>query len=382
MKILLVVTGLPDQNSPGRSVFNLKYAEELQAQGFDVTFLYLRAIKPGRSFFMRSKINGIEVFEIRTVIPKVSFIKYTTPLTKLFKILLKRSEIKQKLQDIDIIHAIHRGAIELSYIISKRYNKPMISQFIGGELNVELPHLLKRKNFLKGIKHSNYLCFNSSQLEQEFLLKLKTKHKTKVLYRGVKLDDFRYNFKKSSEVNILFLGGFPGNTNSKGGLTLIETIKLINSISLSNVLNFKIGGPNSLNFKNSLDHLSNKKITTTFIGAVDKDLVKDIMSESHIVLIPSLAEGVPNILYEAMASGNMVIATDVGGISEVLKSEVTGVLIPPNDPKALKTAIINSTNRIERIEEFAKKGRLKIKKLSYDKFVDNYLDIYHKTINN
>lgn len=382
MNILLVVTGLPDKKSPARSVFNLRYAEELMKLGHKVTILYLRAIRPGRPFLHISNANGIDVFEFSILIPKVSFIKNTTPIINLFNYLLRKEVVKNRLQEIDIVHAIHRGSVEMSYLVCKRFNKPMISQFIGGDLSSDISHLLKRNYFIKGLKQSNYLCFNSKRLEDDFLFKINDNYKTEVLYRGVKLDDFPYNFIESSTINILFLGGFPGNTNLKGGLTLIDSIKLLDETSISNPVKFTIGGPNSFNFNNSLDALNNRNIIIDFIGAVDKDLVRNKMIESHIVIIPSLAEGLPNVLYEAMASGNMVIATNVGGIPEILEGGKTGILVQPNNPKALMNAIIDSIERFESIEGFAKNGRKRIENLSYDRFVNGYLELYSESIEN
>lgn len=382
MKILLVVTGLPDKRSPARSVFNLRYAEELSNLGNTVTVLYLRAVKPGRSLLNVSNISGINVYEMGVLIPSIGFIKSTISVTPLFNFLLRNKKLKKILKEIDVVHAIHRNAIELSYLVSEHFKKPMISQFIGGNLKADIPYLSRRKNFTKGLEKSNYLCFNSKRLKDDFFSEFKGNFKTEVLYRGVKLEDFPFNFTKSSIVNVLFLGGFPGNSNLKGGLTLIEAIKQLDSIPLSRKVKFTIGGPNSLNFKTNLDVLENNNILIDFIGSIDKDLVKQKMSESHIVLIPSQFEGLPNVLYEAMSTGNMVIATDVGGIGEILENGKTGKLISPNNPTKLMNSILNSIENIDFIEKNAKAGRHNIEKLSYSDFIKGYMELYRQCVNN
>lgn len=53
----------------------------------------------------------------------------------------------------------------------------------------------------------------------------------------------------------------------------------------------------------------------------------------------SLTEGVPQVLIEAMASGTPIVATDVGGVRELLESGAAGVLVPPRQPEALIGAI-------------------------------------------
>ena len=227
--ILLVVTGLPDAATPARSVFNLRYAEELLKSGNEVTILYLRAIKPGRSLLRVSKINEIDVFEVSVIFPNLGIIKRTTPLTSFFNYAIRKNKLADRLKYIEIVHAVHRGAMELSYLVSRNINRPLISQFIGGDLENNIPYLWKRKNFIKAIEHSSFLCFNSKGLEKTFSRNLNGSYKTEVLYRGVKLNDFRYTFKKSSTINVLFLGGFPGNTNLKGGKTLIQAIEYLST---------------------------------------------------------------------------------------------------------------------------------------------------------
>lgn len=125
-----------------------------------------------------------------------------------------------------------------------------------------------------------------------------------------------------------------------------------------------------------IDKIDNENIKLHFIGAVDKNAVKEKMKESHIVIIPSMAEGLPNVLYEAMASGNMIIASNVGGIPEILEHGITGEFVPPNDPTALMKSILKSSSLDRYIEECAINGRKKIEEMDYSMFISGYLNIY------
>ncbi|MBI4381363.1 MAG: glycosyltransferase [candidate division NC10 bacterium] len=65
-----------------------------------------------------------------------------------------------------------------------------------------------------------------------------------------------------------------------------------------------------------------------------------IMGALDVVALPSLSEGLPFILLEAMAMGKPVVATRVNGVSEVVEDGVTAFLVPPRTPDLLAQAII------------------------------------------
>lgn len=65
-----------------------------------------------------------------------------------------------------------------------------------------------------------------------------------------------------------------------------------------------------------------------------------IMAASDVFVMPSLGEGLSNVLLEAMALGRPVVATRVGGTPEIVRDGETGWLVPPRRPEALATAVM------------------------------------------
>ncbi|MGD8415298.1 MAG: glycosyltransferase, partial [Candidatus Latescibacterota bacterium] len=63
------------------------------------------------------------------------------------------------------------------------------------------------------------------------------------------------------------------------------------------------------------------------------------MNACDLLCLPSLNEGVPNVVLEALSCGLPVVATNVGGIPEVVSSEVAGLLVEPRQPVQLYEAI-------------------------------------------
>ena len=69
------------------------------------------------------------------------------------------------------------------------------------------------------------------------------------------------------------------------------------------------------------------------------DTVPELLCAMDVFVLPSLAEGISNTILEAMATGLPVVATNVGGNSEILVDGITGFLVPRGNPDALAAAI-------------------------------------------
>jgi glycosyltransferase involved in cell wall biosynthesis len=78
------------------------------------------------------------------------------------------------------------------------------------------------------------------------------------------------------------------------------------------------------------------------LGNVDN--MPEFYSAVDVFVLPSIAEGLPRTLIEAMASGVLCIASDVGGIPEILDNGRCGILVPPKDENALADAMLAAAN--------------------------------------
>lgn len=87
--------------------------------------------------------------------------------------------------------------------------------------------------------------------------------------------------------------------------------------------------------------------------------VFNLMQEASLLLMPSLEEGIPNVVVEAMAIGLPVISTDCGGVPELITKDKDGWLVPTRNPQALAGAIEDflglSLNKIEEVRLAARK---------------------------
>ncbi len=102
-----------------------------------------------------------------------------------------------------------------------------------------------------------------------------------------------------------------------------------------------------------------------------------------VFVIPSLTEGLPITLLEAMQARVPVVASRVGGIPAVLQQGQTGILIEPKDPASLATAIRQVWSDPAAAEGMARKAReVALTKYSSRRMAEDYLRVYESVVGN
>ncbi len=107
--------------------------------------------------------------------------------------------------------------------------------------------------------------------------------------------------------------------------------------------------------------------------------IPEIIAALDMLVLPSIAsEATSQVIPQALAMGKPVIATNVGGLPEIIDDGVTGLLIPPRDHEAISNAVIWMTQHREETYKMAMEGRKKIlENYTFKKMVEQTDDIYH-----
>ncbi len=119
--------------------------------------------------------------------------------------------------------------------------------------------------------------------------------------------------------------------------------------------------------------------TTHFLGHVNN--VQEYLQAADIFVLPSIQEGMPNALLEAMASGLPVVATRIGGVVDIIEDGIDGVLVEPADTEGLAEKILQLLKRKDMAETIACNAYQKIKNhYSLDSIAQRYIQLYRSII--
>ena len=89
--------------------------------------------------------------------------------------------------------------------------------------------------------------------------------------------------------------------------------------------------------------------------------IPDLLASCDVFVLPSVYEGLPLSVLEAMAAGKPVVATAVGGTPEAVVEGETGFLVPPGDPAALATAIQRLLSNPSLAQKMGAVGRVRVR---------------------
>jgi glycosyltransferase involved in cell wall biosynthesis len=117
----------------------------------------------------------------------------------------------------------------------------------------------------------------------------------------------------------------------------------------------------------------------TLHGAEAPERISQRLASSDVLLHASVAEGIPNVVLEAMACGIPVVATDVGGVSEAVTDGVEGFLVTPRDPARLAEALLRLAGDHSLRARMGAAGRKRIETaFTLDAQLDDFLALYRE----
>jgi len=165
--------------------------------------------------------------------------------------------------------------------------------------------------------------------------------KIEVIPNAVNIEDFKPKKKTSSNetFNLLYIGDLELWKGIQYLIKAVEKLTHINEIGKK--IKLTIVGDGAL--KEKLQKMA-KQLPITFTGQIPHHQIPELLNKADAFILPSLWEGLPTTILEAMAAKVPVIATNVGGITEVIKNEETGIIVKPADPDSIVKAVTNLIN--------------------------------------
>jgi glycosyltransferase involved in cell wall biosynthesis len=172
------------------------------------------------------------------------------------------------------------------------------------------------------------------------------KDKTFVIHNGIPLKDFaapdgervrKERARLGIGPDFKVIGTVAKLREEKGTRYLIESAVKVLEIFPKTLLLIAGDGPLMEELKTLSEKLG---IADRVIFAGFRDDIPVILSIIDIFIVPSITEGSPLALLEAMAMGKPIVATNVGGIVEILRDGETGLLVPSRDPGAIAEKVV------------------------------------------
>lgn len=168
------------------------------------------------------------------------------------------------------------------------------------------------------------------------LLFANTKIKTIVIPIGVEnnpINEVEWKTANQASVNVIHVGGFTFEKNHVGLFNIWEKYLLVEPDA---VLHLFGDGP----LKHQMEQIvKNKKIdnSVVFYGWVPNPI--DFIAKADVLVLPSIIEGLPGVIIEAMYCKTSVVAYNVGGVSEIIENNKTGFLIEKGNENSFVEAL-------------------------------------------
>jgi glycosyltransferase involved in cell wall biosynthesis len=164
----------------------------------------------------------------------------------------------------------------------------------------------------------------------------------------------------------------------KGHRFLIEAMKYV-STSRTDVLCVIGGsGPSRRDLEKLIDSLGLRDCVK-LVGQIPEEQIHKWYSSADLFVLPSLSEGNPAVMMEALGAGVPFIGSSVGGIPEVIVSNEYGLLVDPADSKKLAKSILEALDRswdklriASYSKQFSYENNARLSSIIYDKLLNQY----------
>ena len=257
-----------------------------------------------------------------------------------------------------------RGLIKLNYLKKKWRTFDKISNFLSDKIVVNAEAIIDEMLALDSVNPNKVICIRNGINIEKFRIKNYDRNYIRSQF-GLLESEFAWvkvaNF-SSIKGHKDLITSFK-NLDPKYQAKLFLVGKDIGSLDELKTLVFECGLQDRIKF----------------LGF--REDIPEILLSMDGYICASHTEGFSNAILEAMASGLPIIATNVGGNSEIITNEITGLLFKPKDKNGIINTMIKIMENNPLSEKLSKEALKTVnEKYSTKKMVESYIDIYKKAL--
>jgi glycosyltransferase involved in cell wall biosynthesis/peptidoglycan/xylan/chitin deacetylase (PgdA/CDA1 family) len=349
MKILVITNLFPNTQEPTRAVFNFQQVKALKE------ICDLKVVAPVVHFrysvaqvSLKEDIEGIETFHPRYfVIPKIMRFLYGW----LFYLGIQKTvkELAETFRfDVILATWAYPDAFAAA-LIARKLHKPLIIKVHGSDINILSRYPLRRAMMTHAFQQAHTIIAVTQDLRVKITAMGIPAEKILVIPNGID-PQLMYPMDKINCRNVLSLPldkkivCYIGNLVGVKGIDLL--IKAFFLLKKEEDIFLAVVGDGPLK-PQLLAQVGEQGMTDRirFFGVQKHDQIPLFMNAADIHCLPSRQEGCPNVVLEAIACGRPVVATQVGGVPEIIVSENLGITVPPENPELLANALKEALSR-------------------------------------
>lgn len=320
-----------------------------------------------------SRINDIDYFARSPQVNKISILNFVN----LILIFFRFNSITKK--DYDTIHintALENTALIRDLIlcrIAKKNKKKIILHIHGGKY-FSFPPTKRKKDIIQSMLNcADKIIVLSKKEKSEIQDKYKIEN-VDILENSIEIPKIENALKKSFHtLNFIYLGRIAPN---KGLEDILDALLILKEEKIKFTYKLYGNGPILNGYKDLCESILGDSFT--YGGVVFNENKWKVYLESNIFLLPSLFEGLPMSLLEAMATGNICITTKVGSIPEVINDKTNGYFVEKQSPRDIADISKSILQNKKNAEEISKNAYDTVSNFfNLDKYIEKLNKIYN-----
>jgi glycosyltransferase involved in cell wall biosynthesis len=316
-----------------------------------------------------------------------------------------------KEEKIDVIHS-HTAHMPDLLLTFRKLNKPIITTVHTTVKLQQLGTIYSKKGFHEWEKSEKltYLLYPALRLAEEMYFRGRERrlyitpshwmkrwlegnfhvHKVKVIPHSIDIGSCELT-KHDKTIDNTILEGlrdkrivlYAGRLLAlKGVDILIEAIpKILSKVGRDDLL-FVFAGPGDrAKYEHRVRQMKIEQYCL-FTGPLRREDVIYLMNMAEAVVLPSFIENAPYVILESMACGTPVVASNVGGVPEIVEDKYNGLLVEPGSPTSLANAVVSVLSDKRFRDLLGRRARETVKrKFSWEANIPKYIETYAEALN-